>query len=132
MTRFMLDTDTVSLWLKGEEKVQEKLVSLPPEQVCISVITLAELRYGARRRKSRRLSQLITTFAETVEVMPIGIPVAERFGEVLHHLSSKGVRIGPLDTLLAAHALAEGLTFVTNNTKHFRRVPGLRIENWAK
>jgi len=96
MPAYMLDTDTVSFALRGQGRVAARLLEHRPSELCISSITLAELRYGAEARRSRKLHRLIST----------------------------------LDTLIAAHALSLRLTFVTNNTRHFRRVPGLATENW--
>ncbi|MBI4590667.1 MAG: PIN domain-containing protein [Candidatus Rokubacteria bacterium] len=102
-----------------------------PSEICISSITLAELRFGAEARRSRKLHRLISTFVEAVEVVSFDQPAADRFAAVAASLARRGEPIGTFDTLMAAHALSLGLTFVTNNTRHFERVVGLRTENWA-
>ncbi len=94
-------------------------------------ITLAELRYGADLRKSRRLHGIIDAFVSAVQVMPLDASAGYRFGTLAATLVRRATRIGEFDALIAAHALAENLTSVTDNTKHFARVPGLRIENWV-
>jgi tRNA(fMet)-specific endonuclease VapC len=128
---FMLDTDTVSWALRGQGGVAARLLEHRPSQLCISSITLAELRFGADARRSRRLHRLIDTFCASVVVLPFDQSAADRFGPVASALARKGEPIGTFDTLIAAHALASGMTLVTNNTRHFRRVPGLALANWA-
>ena len=130
MAEYMLDTDTVSFALRGQGRVASRLLKHSPSQVCISSITLAELRFGAERRRSRQLHRLIGTFVQSVEVAAFDQRAADRFGTVASSLARRGTPIGALDTLMAAHALSLGLIFVTNNTKHFARVPGLSTENW--
>ena len=127
----MLDTDTVSWALRGQGGVASRLLEHRPSQLCISAITLAELRFGADAKGSRRLHGLIDTFAATVEVMPVDRAAADQFGRVATTLSKRGEPIGTFDTLIAAHALSLGVTLVTNNAKHFRRVAGLKTANWV-
>jgi tRNA(fMet)-specific endonuclease VapC len=131
MPEYMLDTDTVSFALRGQGRVAARLLEHRPSQLCISSIALAELRFGAETRRSQRLHRLIGAFVEPLEVMAFDHRAADRFGTVATSLARRGARIGTLDTLMAAHALSLGLTFVTNNTKHFSRVAGLRTENWV-
>jgi tRNA(fMet)-specific endonuclease VapC len=127
----MLDTDTVSFALRGVGQVGAALLERAPSEVCISAITLAELRYGADHRQSKKLHGLIDTFTASVVVMPFDEAAATAFGKTASELTRAGTPIGELDTMIAAHALSLDLTLVTNNTKHFRRVAGLRIENWS-
>ncbi len=131
MPQYMLDTDTVSFALRGQGRVAARLLEHRPSQLCISSITLAELRFGAEARRSRKLHGLITTFVETVAVVPFDQPAADRFPAVATSLARRGEPIGTFDILMASHALSLGLTFVTNNTKHFGRVVGLKTENWV-
>jgi tRNA(fMet)-specific endonuclease VapC len=97
----------------------------------MSSITLAELRFGAEARRSRKLHSIISTFAEAIAVVPFDQPAADRFATVATSLARRAVPIGTFDTLMAAHALSLGLIFVTNKTKHFGRVVGLKTENWV-
>jgi tRNA(fMet)-specific endonuclease VapC len=127
---FMLDTDTVSFALRGEGEVTKRLLEQKPSAVCISSITLAELAFGAARRKSRKLHGLIERFVSAVQVVPFDATAASRFGEIAAGLADAGSPLGDFDTLIAAHALARDLVMVTNNVKHFGSVPGLRVENW--
>jgi tRNA(fMet)-specific endonuclease VapC len=126
----MLDTDTVSFALRGQGRVAAAIVSHRPSELCISAITLAELRYGAARRKSTKLDGLIDAFTRDVAVMPFDDGCALDFGAIASELSAKGSSIGEFDALIAAHAINLQLTLVTNNVKHFSRVRGLKVENW--
>lgn len=131
MPRFMLDTDTVSFALRGQGRVGARLLGERPSDLCISSLTLAELRFGAEARRSRKLHALIDTFVDEVAVLPFDRAAADRFGPLASTLARRGEPIGTTDTLLAAHALSLGLTFVTNNSKHFSRIAGLETENWV-
>ena len=130
MRLFMLDTDTVSFALRGQGQVAQRLTQCKPSEVCISSITLAELQFGAERRKSRKLRRLITQFTTTVEVAPFDAAAAITFGKVATKLANNGQSIGIADTLIASHALSLGLTIVTNNTRHFSRIRQLKRDNW--
>lgn len=129
--QYMLDTDTVSFALRGLGGVSTRLLEHKPSEICMSVITLAELRYGADRRSSRKLHAIIDAFAAGVTVVSLDEAAAARLGTVAAALVRQGTPIGEFDALIAAHALALDLTLVTNNTKHFSRVDGLRIDNWV-
>ena len=131
MPEYMLDTDTVSFALRGQGGVAARLLEHRPSELRISAITLAELRFGAETRRSRKLHRLISTFVETVEVVSFDQSAAGRFATVAAALARRGEPIGTFDALMAAHALSLGLTFVTNNIRHFRRVMGLETENWV-
>ena len=131
MAEYMLDTDTVSFALRGEGGVAARLLQHRPSELCISSIALAELRFGAETRRSRRLHGLIGTFLESVEAIPFDERAADHFGRVATALARRRAPIGTFDTLMAAHALSLGLIFVTNNTRHFAGVAGLKTENWA-
>ena len=131
MPAYMLDTDTVSFALRGQGRVTARLLEHRPSELCISSITLAELRYGAEARRSPKLHQLISTFVEPMEVMPFDQSAADRFAGIAVTLARRGTSIGTFDSLIAAHALSLSLTFITDNTQHFRRVPGLTTENWV-
>lgn len=130
MAAYMLDTDTVSFALRGQGRVATRLLGHRPSEICMSSLTLAELRYGADRRRSRKLHRLIDTFTDSVAVADFDRVAAERFGALGALLTRRGTPIGTVDTLIAAQALALDLTLVTNNEKHFTRVPGLKIETW--
>jgi tRNA(fMet)-specific endonuclease VapC len=129
--RYMLDTDSVSFVLRGQGHVAARMAEHRPSQLCISSLTLAELRHGAEKRRSAMINGLIDAFTGTIAVVAFDSAAANRFGLISARLGEAGTPIGHLDTLIASHALALGLTLVTNNTKHFGRVKGLRVANWA-
>jgi tRNA(fMet)-specific endonuclease VapC len=126
----MLDTDSVSFAIRGAGRVGERIVERRPSELCISAITLAELRFGAERRKSSKLNRAIEAFVRDVTVVPFDESCADTYGRLGAKLAASGATIGELDTMIAAHALTLGLTLVTNNTRHFARVEGLRTANW--
>lgn len=127
----MLDTDTVSYALRGIGGVSARLLDHKPSEICVSAITVAELRFGADKRRSQKLHGLIDRFTSSVDVVPFGAEAAALFGSIAADLAARGVPIGDFDVLIAAHALATGAILVTNNAKHFERVKALRTENWV-
>ena len=131
MASYMLDTDSVSYALRGEGRVAERLLERRPSELSISSITLAELRYGADLKASRRLHGLIDRFVASVQVLAFDADAAKQFGAIAAKLRATGTPIGQLDTLIAAHAISTHSTLVTNNTRHFQRIAGLRTETWA-
>ena len=112
---YMLDTDTISFALKGEGRISEKIVSFKPSQLCISSITLAELRFGAEKRDSKKLKKLIDDLVAEITVLSFDFEAAMEFGSLSAKLQRKGTPIGSFDTLLASHAKSKNLIFVTNN-----------------
>jgi tRNA(fMet)-specific endonuclease VapC len=131
MALYMLDTDTVSFALRGAGEVGTRLARHKRTELCLSAVTVAELRFGANKRGSRKIHRAIDAFLSGVEVLAFDVAAADRFGIVAAGLAGDGTPIGHLDTMIAAHALAAGATLVTNNQRHFAKVSGLRIENWA-
>jgi tRNA(fMet)-specific endonuclease VapC len=127
----MLDADSVSYALRGQGQVAERVLEHQPSDLCISAITLAELKFGAEAKRSQKIRRAIRTFTKDIAVLPFDEASAEQFGVLSAALAARGEPIGVVDTLMAAQALTLALTVVTNNTKHFRRVPGLAVENWA-
>ena len=128
--RYLLDTDTVSYALRGEGQVAGRITAHKPSELCISAISLAELRYGADRKGSRRLHALINTFATALEVVGFAEEAALEFGRIGTILAERGTPIGEFDVLIAAHAASLRCTLVTNNLRHFSKVPGIAVENW--
>lgn len=127
---FMLDTDSVSYALRGEGQVNDRIVRHLPTEICISAITLAELRHGAHYRRSAKIHRSIDRILSNFKVVAFDQSCAEQFGIITSELKRLGEPISKFDALIAAHALALNVTLVTNNIKHFARVPGLRVENW--
>jgi tRNA(fMet)-specific endonuclease VapC len=128
--RYLLDTDTVSYALRGQGDVADRIRKQRPSELCMSAITVAELRFGADRKGSRKLHALIDAFAAAIDVAPFDEAAAAEFGRIGSLLAERGTPIGEFDVLIAAHAVALRCTLVTNNTRHFSKVPGLSHENW--
>ncbi len=128
--KYLLDTDTVSFALRGEGGVAERVRSQRATDLAISVITVAELRFGADLRKSNRLHRLIDAFTMGVHPLPFDERAAQRFGVLAASLQRHGQTIGDFDCMIAAHALTEGLILITHNQAHFSRIKGLKLEDW--
>lgn len=130
---FLLDTDTCVFWLRGRPTVQARVAVVGLEALSISVITLAELHYGADCSAQPDANhRAIDDFVSGVAVMAVDANIARVFGEIKAGLRRQGNLIEDFDLLLAATALANGLTLVTNNMAHFERVPGLTLSNWTQ
>lgn len=130
MPLFMLDTDSVSFALRGQGRVGERILEHRPSELCVSAITLAELRFGAYRRNSAKLDAAIAKFVSNLTVLPFDELCADHFGLLAADLQARGTPIGEFDVLIAAHAVAVEATLITNNVKHFTRVKNLKVENW--
>jgi tRNA(fMet)-specific endonuclease VapC len=128
--RYLLDTDTVSFAIRGEGNVANRIRASEPSELGISAITLAELRYGADRKGSRKLHALIDGFAAAVEVAPFDEAAAAEFGRIGSLLADRGTPIGEYDVLIAAHAVSLRCALITDNLRHFSRVPGLTAKSW--
>jgi tRNA(fMet)-specific endonuclease VapC len=129
----MLDTNTASAALRGNAGLDERLQRLDPAQLCISAITRAELRYGmALKPEAIKLARYVDAFLRATTTMSWDETAADAHGRLRAQLRRAGTPIGDFDEMIAAHALALGAVLVTDNTKHFKRVDGLAIENWIR
>ncbi len=133
MPRFMLDTDTCSYIMKrSSDAVVQRLRKTPVNDVCISVITKSELLYGVEVSPRRQQDEVaLNAFLQYVEVLDFPDEAAPHYAEIRARLKAGGTMIGANDLFIAAHARSLALTLVTNNTREFRRVPKLLIENWT-
>ena len=131
--RYLLDTN-ICIYIRREkpERVLRHFDKVSPGEAAISVITYGELLCGATK-SSRRAASLETVreFVRLVPQLPMPETAAEAYGFIRANLEARGEMIGPNDLWIAAHAVAAGLTLVTNNEKEFRRVRGLKVLNWA-
>jgi len=133
MMLFLLDTNAVSAALKGNAALDRRLQDLVPAEWCISAVTRAELRFGvARRPKATRLAQVVAAFLSVARTEAWNAKAADEHGRLRAALMAKGRHIGDFDEMIAAHALALDAVLVTDNTRHFSRVAGLKIENWVR
>lgn len=130
---YMLDTNICIFAIKNKPAtVLKKLTSYDPSDICISAITYAELRHGVEKSQAKQRNDLaLTLFLSAIDIIPFGERAAEEYGRVRSYLESKGTPIGPMDMLIAAHAKSLGMTIVTNNTREFKRIPDLKIEDWT-
>jgi tRNA(fMet)-specific endonuclease VapC len=134
MIHYLLDTDICIEMIRGKSPaLLTHLHRRKVGSVAISSITLAELQYGvAKSRDPEQNLIALVHFVAPLEVLPFDERVAAGYGKLRADLERSGQPIGPLDTLIAAHALAAKLTLVTNNQREFSRVPGLHVENWGQ
>ena len=129
--RYLLDTNVVSqLVRRPDGPVARHVAALEPGSVAISVIVAAELRYGAYRRGSARLTVQLEAVLSAIDVLPLGEPADQHYGAIRNDLERIGQPIGHNDLLIAAHARALGATLVTNNVREFNHVPDLAVEDW--
>jgi tRNA(fMet)-specific endonuclease VapC len=131
---YLLDTNIcIYIIKKKPPAVLKQVESKQPGQIAISTITLAELEYGiARSHYPDRNRVALLEFLLPFTILDFDQAASAQYGHIRSLLESKGRPIGPMDLLLAAQARSHGLVLVTNNEKEFKRVEGLRIENWAK
>lgn len=130
--RFLLDTNTVSFHIRrSSPALQRRIRRTPAAQVGLSVVTEMEIRYGLARNPRLRIAPLVEEFLEGIAVLPLTSDVARIYARVRADLEKRGTPIGPLDLMIAAHALALGATAVTTNLGEFRRVRGLRCQDWT-
>lgn len=130
--RFLLDTDICIYALKQNQVVLRRLLAHDRSDVAVSVITEAELRTGAAKSASAaKTLRLVENFLRPLGIVDFTSEDAATYAGVRAKLERAGTPIGPLDTLIAAQAVARKLVLVSNNEREFGRVTGLRVENWA-
>ena len=133
--KYLLDTN-ICIYIINEkpEKVLRKFERYAVTEFGISSITHAELQYGVAKSKNKKTNQgALDEFLMPLTIIPFqGIKLVKCYGELRALLESKGKTIGPLDMLIAAHALSLDLTIISNNIKEFSRVPKLKCENWTQ
>lgn len=128
----LLDTNTVSFHIRqSSPALARRLKKTRAARVGLSVVTEMELRYGLARNPRLRIAPLVEQFLAGITVLPLNSEVARVYGRIRAELDAEGTPIGPLDLMIAAHALAARATLVTNSTAEFRRVRGLRCEDWT-
>ena len=132
--KYLLDTN-ICIYIINDKpkKILRKFERYPSHEFGISSITQAELQYGVAKSKSKKTNQLaLDEFLLPLTILPFyGQELVACYGEIRVLLESKGMTIGPLDMLIAAHALSLDLTIISNNIKEFSRVPNLKCDNWV-
>jgi tRNA(fMet)-specific endonuclease VapC len=131
--RYLLDTNIVSDLVRNPQgKVATHVRKVGEKNICTSIIVAAELRYGAHKKGSPRLSSQLDTVLGVLEVLPFEAPADASYGLLRTRLEKRGTPIGANDLLIAAQALALGYVIVTDNEREFSRVEGLRVQNWLR
>lgn len=130
--KYLLDTNICIYWLKGNDQIEQKILSIGLDNFVLSFINVSELYYGAY--KSQRVDANLTMvrrLTNELNVLESDKAINEEFGSIKAILESSGTIIDDADLFIAACAKIHGLTLVTNNIKHFRRIKGLKLENWV-
>ena len=132
VTRYMLDTNTVSHLLKKHPAVARRVVAVPITALCISAITQGELLFGlARRPDATALHDVVREFLRRVDVLPWDATTAEVYGPARAATQREGRVLAPMDLLIGSHALSIDAILVTND-RAFGQLPGLTVEDWTK
>ena len=131
LTRYMLDTNIISDLIRNPQgKAAKRIAKVGEDNICTSIIVAAELRYGCAKSGSERLLKAVEDLLGEIDVLPLDVPVDAEYGGIRAELEAAGRPIGGNDLLIAAHAYATGATIVTANTDEFKRIRGLKVENW--
>jgi tRNA(fMet)-specific endonuclease VapC len=131
---FLLDTNAcIDYFTARHPKVVARIQGSSPDDLFVSAVVVAELRYGADHSARRRANHArIDALVEEIEPLDFDLRAAATYGRVRAQLEAGGTPIGPNDMLIAAHALSRGLTVITDNAAEFKRVKGLKVENWRE
>jgi len=132
MLKYLLDTNTCIFTIKNKPAHVRERFNLNTSRLCISSVTLMELIYGAEKSQApERNLAVLEGFIARLDVLNYDAAAAAHSGQIRAELSRQGLPIGPFDLMIAGHARSQGLIVVTNNTREFARVDGLRIEDWC-
>ena len=131
--RYMLDTNVCIYLIKNRsDTLLNRMRGFRTAELGVSVVTVAELQYGvAKSQQQERNQAALEVFLLPLDIAPLSLDATVVYGEIRADLEREGRPIGPLDTLIAAHALSLDVPLVTNNTREFARVEGLRVEDWT-
>lgn len=133
MILYMLDTSIASAIITGRVDLGSQLDRLAQADWCISAITRAELRFGvAKKPEATKLARIVNAFLSAARVESFGAKAADEYGQLHAWLERQGTGIGIADELIAAHALSLNAIVVTDNQRHFVRVPRLEVQNWLR
>jgi tRNA(fMet)-specific endonuclease VapC len=127
----MLDTNIISDLVRNPQgKIAKRIAKTGEDSICTSIIVAAELRYGCAKSGSERLLKAVEDLLAEIDILPFDVPADGEYGGIRAELEAAGKPIGANDLLIAAHAYTTGATIVTANTSEFKRVRGLKVENW--
>ena len=131
--RFLLDTNILSDLVRHPHgRIFDQIKDVGEQNICTSIVVAAELRYGAAKKASPRLTMQLEAILHAIDVLAFEQPADTAYGELRTRLERAGQSIGANDLLIAAHALALDHTMVTDNEREFSRVKDLRVENWLR
>ncbi len=131
--RYLLDTNILSDLIRHPQGMVARRIAVVGEAaVCTSIVVACELRFGAAKKKSPRLTEQVNAVISAIDVLPYDTPADQAYAEIRQHLAVCGKPIGPNDLLIASHALAVNAVLVTANVDEFSRVPGLMAHNWLQ
>jgi tRNA(fMet)-specific endonuclease VapC len=130
---YVFDTDIIIYWLKGNKQIENRVLEEGIEKISISFVTLSELFYGAYKsqRKKENIAN-VKMLIQKIECVETNPDICNIYGKLKAVLEKEGKIIDDADLFIAATALDKNMVLVTNNTKHFNRINGLRLENWSK
>ena len=133
MSGYLLDTNIISDVIRNPDgPAARRIEQVGPKAIFTSIIVASELRYGCVKKGSPELLTRVEAILETIPVLPLDIPADAEYGGIRAELETAGQSIGMNDLLIAAHAHALKLTLVTDNTREFSRIRGLKVENWLE
>lgn len=131
MTGFMLDTDISRYIIKHRPQTLAEKFEKHAETLCVSVMTAAELRFGAEKAGRSQLADIVEAYLERLAILDWTNAVTRQYARIRSELERVGKPIGNMDLLIAAHAVSQHMILVTNNIRHFSKVPGLNVELWS-
>jgi len=131
LTLYMLDTNIISDLLRNPKgRAAKRIARIGEDNICTSIIVAAELRYGCAKSGSSRLLEAVEDLLGEIHILPFDVPADAEYGGIRAKLEATGTPIGSNDLLIASHAYAIGATIVTANASEFKRIRGLKVENW--
>ena len=130
---YLIDTDIIIFALRGDKTVLAKFEENKTIPISISMVTYAELVFGAKRSQNEQTNMIkVNHIREIYPIEELNVGVMEVFADIKTKMYAKAIRIEDMDLFIAATAMYNDLTLVTNNTKHFENIPGLKFENWKR
>jgi vapC-like nucleic acid-binding protein len=130
---YLIDTDIIIFALRGDKTVLAKFEENKTIPISISMVTYAELVFGAKRSQNEQTNMIkVNHIREIYLIEELNVGVMEVFADIKAKMYAKAIRIEDMDLFIAATAMYNDLTLVTNNTKHFENIPGLKLENWKR
>ena len=129
--KYILDTDTVSYLVRKNPFIIKKLKKCENDEICISVITYAEICYGLEKRASKKLTSEVNEILRKLTIIDFNHSQSELYGKIRAKIEKSGEPLGNMDILIAAAALQDGAILVTHNIKHFKKIDGIKVEDWS-